>query len=150
MKKSALGAAIATCLAAPASAYDPPYVWVGQLNLTDMVNCGGGGDSTVTMVFRPKLQDGEDNSAFSYSFLYAAGTARKSDSGLQFNGSGKYESTFVTGFVTTRTATGTFDLKIKPEIVTPKTRFITLSGRLTNFVGLDGCNVKVRGTAVRR
>ena len=151
MTKFAFGAvAAASLLAAPAAAYDPPYVWVGQLILSDMVGCGGGGSDTVSMVFRPKLQDGEDNSAFSYSFLYAAGTARKTDSSLQFNGTGKYESSFVTGFVTTRTVTGKFDLNVKPAIVTPKTRFITITGTLTNFVGVDGCNVTVRGTAVRR
>ncbi len=151
MKRYAIGVAAAGCLmGTPVSAYDPPYVWVGQLTLSDMVNCGGGGSDTVTMVFRPKLQDGEDNSAFSYSFLYASGTARKSDSGVQFNGTGKYRSSFVTGFVTTRTATGTFELKVKPAVITPKTRFVTISGTLTNFVGLDGCNVRVRGAAVRR
>jgi hypothetical protein len=151
MKKFACGAIAAACLlVTPATAYDPPYVWVGQLILTEMVNCGGGGSDTVSMVFRPKLQEGEDNSAFSYSFLYASGTARKSDSSLQFNGTGKYESSFVTGFVTTRTTTGKFDLKVRPALISPKTKFITLSGTLTNFVGVDGCDVTVRGTAVRR
>ena len=44
---------------------------------------------------------------------------------------------------------GRFDLTVRPAIVTPATDFVTFTGSFTNFVGLDGCTVEVRGAASR-
>src|SRR5262245_58416146 len=111
---------VAACLAVtPAAAFDPPFVWVGQMILLDITSCGGGGSNAVTIIFRPKLQAGEDNSTLSYLFNFASGTVRKSSNSLQFNGSGAYIGSFVTGFATMRTNTGTFNLDVKPAVVTP-------------------------------
>ena len=65
---------VAACLlTTPAGAFDPPFVWVGQMILLRVHNCGGGGSGTVAIVFRPKLQAGEDNSTLSYTFGFASG-----------------------------------------------------------------------------
>jgi hypothetical protein len=141
---------VAACLSTtPADAFDPPFVWVGQMILLKVHDCGGGGSGTVAVVFRPKLQAGEDNSTLSYSFGFASGTARKIAPTLQFDGVGAYAGSFVTGYASTRTNSGTFDLAVRPATVTPTTDFITFSGSFTNFVGLDGCTVEVRGAASR-
>ncbi len=135
---------------APAVAFDPPYVWVGQMVFVELKDCGGGAMPSVSIVFRPKLEAGEDNSAMSYQFLGAAsGTVRKISDSLQFSGSGKYQGTFVTGYVQSRSNKGTFDLDVRPEVVKPKTDFVRFTGTFTNFAGVDGCTAKVRGAAVR-
>ena len=95
---------VAACLSTtPAAAFDPPFVWVGQMVLLKLDNCGGGGSDTVAIVYRPKLQAGEDNSTLSYLFGFASGTVRKRAATLQFNGSGSYVGSFVTGRASTRT-----------------------------------------------
>ena len=104
---------------------------------------------TVAIVYRPKLQAGEDNSTLSYLFGFASGTVRKRAATLQFNGSGSYVGSFVTGRASTRTNSGRFDLTVRPAEVTPATDFVTFTGSFTNFVGLDGCTVEVRGAASR-
>lgn len=140
----------AVCAAAsPASAYAPPYVWVGQMVLLELDQCGGGGSQTAAIVFRPKLQAEEDNSTLTYQFGFASGTVRKTAPSLQFSGSGGYDGSFVTGYASTRSNQGRFDLLVTPSRVTPATEFVTFTGRFTNFVGLDGCTVKVRGAASR-
>src|SRR5215207_7485656 len=98
--------------AAPATAFNPPFVWVGQMILLTLTDCGGGAGpgAAVTVIFRPKLQRTEEDSTLSYLFAQASGTVRKSAPTLQFNGSGAYAGSFVTGFATMRTNTGTFDL----------------------------------------
>jgi hypothetical protein len=151
MRRSALALlAVLLGTTGPASAYDPPYIWVGQMVFVELKDCGGGATAAVNIVFRPKLEAGEDNSALSYQFLGAAsGTVRKISDGLQLNGTGKYEGTFVTGFVQTRTSKGTFELDVRPEVVTPMTDFVRFTGTFTNFAGVDGCTAKVRGAAVR-
>jgi hypothetical protein len=149
MRKLLYGVAAACLSITPAAAFDPPNVWVGQMILLEMINCGGGGSDAVTIIFRPKLEAGEENSTLSYLFNYASGTVRKSDATLQFNGSGDYAGSFVTGYATTRKNTGTFDLTVRPAEVTPTTKFITFTGSFTNFVGLKDCKVKVRGAAAR-
>jgi hypothetical protein len=141
---------LAACLlATPAAAYDPPYVWVGSMILLSTTDCGGGGTQTVTIIYRPKLQAGEENSTLSYLFAQASGTVRKSGGSQQFNGSGAYDGTFVTGYAQMRSNTGTFDLDVRPAEVTPDTKFIRFTGTFTNFVGVDGCTAKVRGSAAR-
>jgi hypothetical protein len=135
--------------ATPAMAFDPPFVWVGQMILVDLAGCGGGGSNAVTIIFRPKLKAGEENSTLSYLFNFASGTVRKSSGTNQFNGTGDYIGSFVTGFATVRTNTGTFNLNVKPEVVTPATKFIRFTGSFSNFVGLDGCTASVRGSASR-
>jgi hypothetical protein len=117
--------------------------------LLNLTNCGGGGSDAVTIIFRPKLQAGEENSTLSYLFNFASGTVRKSSNTLQFNGTGAYVGSFVTGFATMRTNTGTFSLDVKPSVVTPTTRFVRFTGSFTNFVGADGCTATVRGAASR-
>ena len=140
----------AACLASgSAAAYEPPFVWVGQMVLLKTEHCGGGGSQTVSIVFRPKLQAGEDNSTLAYSFGFASGTARKRSPGLQLNGRGRYDGSFVTGYASTRTNQGTFALDVTPEVVKPSTEFVGFTGSFTNFVGLDGCTVQVRGSATR-
>ena len=141
---------VAACLSTtPAAAFDPPFVWVGQMVLLKLDNCGGGGSDTVAIVYRPKLQAGEDNSTLSYLFGFASGTVRKRAPTLQFNGSGSYVGSFVTGRASTRSNSGRFDLTVRPAEVTPATDFVTFTGSFTNFVGLDGCTVEVRGAASR-
>ena len=77
---------VAACLSAtPAAAFDPPFVWVGQMVLLELDNCGGGGSDTVAIVYRPKLQAGEDSSTLSYLFGFASGTVRKRAPTLQIN-----------------------------------------------------------------
>lgn len=143
-------ALVAACLAAaPAAAFDPPYVWVGSMILLDLQGCGGGGTQTVTIIYRPKLQAGEENSTLSYLFAQASGTVRKSAGTQQFDGAGAYDGTFVTGYAQMRSNTGTFDLDVRPAEVTPDTKFVRFSGTFTNFVGVDGCTAKVRGAAAR-
>jgi hypothetical protein len=44
---------------------------------------------------------------------------------------------------------GTYDLIVKPAEVTPSTKFIAFTGSFTNFVGVKGCTVTVRGAASR-
>lgn len=150
MHRPAFGLLAALLATAPAAAFDPPNVWVGQMVFVEMKDCGGGATSSVSIVFRPKLEAGEDNSAMSYQFLGAAsGTVRKVSDSLQFDGTGKFQGSFVTGFVQTRTNKGTFDLDVKPAVVTPGTDTIRFTGAFTNFAGVDGCSVKVRGAAVR-
>jgi hypothetical protein len=150
MTKLVHGLVAASCLSAtPAGAFDPPFVWVGQMVLVKASDCGGGGGSTVSIVFRPKLQAGEDNSTLSYSFGFASGTARKIAPTPQFDGAGAYAGSFVTGYASTRTNKGTFDLAVRPARVTPATDFVAFTGTFTNFVGLDGCTVEVRGAASR-
>ena len=149
MRKLIYGLAAACLSSTQAGAFDPPFVWVGQMILLEVDNCGGGGSDTVAIVFRPKLQAGEDNSTLSYQFGFASGTARKSAPTLQFNGSGAYVGLFVTGFASTRTNHGKFDLTVRPAEVAPATNFVTFTGSFTNFVGLDGCTVEVRGAASR-
>jgi hypothetical protein len=149
MRNLIYGLIAAGLSATPAAAFDPPFIWVGQMILLSTTNCGGGGSDTVAIVFRPKLEAAEENSTISYQFNFASGTARKSDPSLQFNGTGIYNGSFVTGFATTRTNTGTFNLNVKPAEVTPGTKFITFTGSFTNFVGVKGCTVTVRGAASR-
>ena len=115
--------------------------------LLELDNCGGGGSGTVAIVYRPKLQAGEDNSTLSYLFGLASGTVLKRAATLQFNGSGSYVGSFVTGRASTRTNSGRFDLTVRPAEVTPATDFVTFTGSFTNFVGLDRCMVEVRGAA---
>lgn len=141
--------AAAWIASSPASAYDPPYVWVGQMVLLELDQCGGGGSQTVAIVLRPKLQAGEDNSTLTYQFGFASGTVRKTAPSPQLNGSGAYAGSFVTGYASTRTNQGRFDLSVTPTRITPATEFVTLTGRFTNFAGVDGCTVKVRGAASR-
>ena len=149
MRKLIYGLVSACLSTTHAGAFDPPFVWVGQMILLELDNCGGGGSDTVAIVFRPKLQAGEDNSTLSYLFGFASGTVRKSAPTLQFNGSGAYAGSFVTGRATTRTNNGRFNLTVRPAEVTPTTNFVTFTGSFTNFVGLDGCTVEVRGAASR-
>lgn len=149
MRILAAGLTIACLAATPAAAFDPPVVWVGQMVFLDLAGCGGGGADTVAIVYRPKLQPAEDNSTLTYSFGFAFGTVTKKADSLQLAGKGSYSGTFVTGYATQRTNTGTFDLTVSPAVVTPSTNFITFSGTFTNFVGLSGCKAKVRGSASR-
>lgn len=149
MRKLITCAIVTFLSAAPATAFDPPFVWVGQMILVNLIGCGGGGSDAVTIIFRPKLKAGEENSTLSYLFNFASGTVRKSSGTLQLNGSGNYVGSFVTGFATVRTNTGTFNLDVKPELVTPATKFVRFTGSFTNFVGLDGCTASVRGSASR-
>src|SRR5205823_6643584 len=149
MRKLIYGLVAASLSVTPATAFDPPFVWVGQMILLDVTNCGGGGSNAVTIIFRPKLQAGEENSTLSYLFNFASGTVRKSSNTLQFTGSGTYVGSFVTGFATMRTNTGTFNLNVKPVVVTPATKFVRFTGSFTNFVGVDGCTATVRGAASR-
>src|SRR3954453_7859899 len=149
MRKLVYGIVAASFSATPGMAFDPPFVWVGQMILVDVKGCGGGGSDAVTIIFRPKLKAGEENSTLSYLFNFASGTVRKSSSTLQFNGSGAYVGSFVTGFATVRTNTGTFNLNIKPDVVTPASEFVRFTGSFTNFVGVDGCMATVRGSASR-
>jgi hypothetical protein len=85
----------------------------------------------------------------SYSFTFASGTVRKSSKSRQFNGSGDYVGSFVSGFATIRTNTGSFNLNVTPAVVTPTTKFVTFTGSFTNFVGVNGCTAIVRGSASR-
>lgn len=149
MHRLLLGLALACVAGSSASAYDPPYVWVGQMVLLELDQCGGGGSQTAAIVFRPKLQAGEDNSTLTYQFGFASGTVRKTAPSLQFNGSGTYAGSFVTGYASTRSNQGRFDLSVTPARITPATEFAAFTGRFTNFVGLDGCTAKVRGAASR-
>ena len=150
MHRPTLGLLAVLLATVPVAAFDPPHVWVGQMVFVEMTNCGGGATSSVSIVFRPKLEAGEDNSAMSYQFLGAAsGTVRKTSDSLQFNGAGKYQGSFVTGFVQTRSNKGTFDLDVRPAVVKPSTDTIRFTGTFTNFAGVDGCTVKVRGAAAR-
>ncbi len=112
MRNLVYGLVVACLSTTPAAAFDPPFVWVGQMILLDVINCGGGRSDTVTIIFRPKLDAGEESSTLSYLFNYASGTVRKSEATLQFNGSGDYIGSFVTGYATTRTNTGTFNLAV--------------------------------------
>lgn len=149
MKKLLYGLVVACFSITPAVAFDPPFVWVGQMILLSTTNCGGGGSDAVTIIFRPKLEEGEENSTLSYLFNFASGTVRKRADTLQFNGSGAYVGSFITGFAMTRANTGRFTLNVKPAVVAPTTKFIKFTGSFTNFVGVDGCTVKVRGAASR-
>src|SRR5262245_43217218 len=108
MRELVLGLAVACLSAAPGAAFDPPFVWVGQMVFLGLTDCGGGGADSVAIVFRPKLQAAEENSTLSYYFGFAAGTVRKKAQSLQFDGKGSYAGSFVTGFATTRTNSGTF------------------------------------------
>ena len=149
MRRLIWGLVAACVVTTSASAFDPPYVWVGQMMLLELDRCGGGGSQTVAIVFRPKLQAEEDNSTLSYQFGFASGTVRKTAPSLQFSGSGTYAGSFVTGYASTRSNQGRFDLSVTPARVTPATEFVTFTGRFTNFVGLDGCTVEVRGAVSR-
>jgi hypothetical protein len=149
MRKLVYGVVAACLSTTPVMAFDPPFVWVGQMVLVDLADCGGGGSNAVTIIFRPKLRAGEENSTLSYLFNFASGTVRKNSNTPQFNGSGQYVGSFVTGFATMRTNTGTFNLDVKPEVVTPTTKFVRFTGSFTNFVGVDGCTATVRGSASR-
>jgi hypothetical protein len=152
MRKLIYGLMAACLSVTPAAAFDPPFVWVGQMVLVELTNCGGGAAAgqAVTIVFRPKLQAGEENSTLSYLFSVASGTVRKIDDSLQFTGSGAFAGSFVTGFATTRKNTGTFNLNVRPAVVTPTTNFVRFAGSFTNFAGLKGCTARVRGAAARQ
>jgi hypothetical protein len=143
------GAVTACVWAAPAAAFDPPNIWIGQMAFLSLTGCGGGASDSVAVVFRPKLEAGEENSTLTYFFSFASGTVQKQDPGLQFNGSGRYDGTFVTGRATLRSNQGRFDLTVTPSVVTPGTDVISFTGSFTNFAGVKGCSAAVRGSAVR-
>jgi hypothetical protein len=157
---SIFGSAACTLLAAviagtaPATAFNPPFAWWGSMVIltTTGAACGGGiipGDGPA-IVFRPKLETAEVNSALTYTFGHSSGIIKKANGSLQFNGSGSYAGRFLSGRAEEVTNTGTFNLAVSPAIVTPSTDFVQFTGIITNFSGRLGCNVTVRGSASRR
>lgn len=135
-----------------AAAFNPPYAWFGEMVVLSAVGCGNRivrGDAP-TIVFRPKLQAGEPNSALSYLFGHSSGIVTKQATAPQLNGSGAATMRFVSGRATQETAAGSFNLTVAPAAVAPSTNFITFTGTLNGFAGLVGCNVTVRGAAAQR
>jgi hypothetical protein len=161
MRKGVFSALLATCVSlgtlaftpAPAFAFDPPFAWTGALViLTVNGGCGNrilAGDSP-TIIFRPKLQATEPNSAISYVFGHSSGIIIKQATTLQFAGSGALTGTFLSGRATQETNSGTFNLTVTPATVKTTTPFINFSGSIAGFAGKAGCGVTVRGTATLR
>ena len=116
----------------------------------ELDNCGGGGSETTSRLsIAPKLQAGEDNSTPSYLFGFASGTVRKR---APTRGS---KAPAAMSVIRHRPREHADEQRQVPYphrqagASQLATDFVTFTGSFTNFVGLDGCTVEVRGAASR-
>lgn len=154
-----LAAAIATALAlgATAPAQAASQVWQGTLFITSVTGaCAAANTSTgdyYTVVYRPIIsgsQNGPEGLSFissrSGQYWSTLSSTASFQSAAQANilsfGSHATQSYAASG--------GGYSLIILPDVVTLQTPTVTMTGQLSNFWNVSGCNVTVSAALTQR
>ena len=156
-----LGVALAVIvLSGPAqAANDPLIVWQGGATITSLnavcrQNTGFAVGNLAHSIFRPRLVGDEPRSALSLLFTSSAQLIINSDAsdGDQMHGQGSYTGPLIRGRATTVSGgvSGTYNFKIKPNVITDTTKVITIAGTINDFFGVVGCTMKFLGAYQRR
>jgi hypothetical protein len=134
------------------AANEPLIVWQGAatitaVNKTCRSNIGHGVGDTALSVFRPRLVADEPPSALTMIFGRSAYTFFRQTGPEQMDGAGTWSGPLITGRATTVPggASGNYNFNVSPNVVTETTKFINITGTLTNFAGVAGCTAKFTG-----
>ncbi len=131
-----------------ALAFEPRFNWIGAAVITSVTpECSGKWDvgNRLYSVYRPRLQASEDNSAISFEGFGPAGIFQATNNS-QMGGTGNYTSQSF-GFSHTRPTTnsGTYNFTISPALIKPTTKFVEITGSISNFFANLNCNIEFRG-----
>ena len=136
-----------TCgFAGPAAAQQ---LWSGVLQVTDQTaGCAQSLFPTgvnMTSTYRPYLNVGDAPSAFMFMPSDNAGALlfTNLDSVAQFDGTGRYQNMSISNIATGGSFRGTYKLSQKPSVLSQRTKFVSLSGIIKNYV-VSGCTLKIQ------
>jgi hypothetical protein len=133
-----------------ALAFEPRFNWIGSAVITAVTSaCSGKWDigNRLYSVFRPRLQASEDNSAITFEGFGPAGLFQTTSATSQMGGAGTYKSVSW-GFSHTRPAnfTGTYNLTLSPATIKQTTKFVEITGTISDFFANPDCDVQFRGS----
>ncbi len=123
--------------------------WGANAELLSSQGCQGVGaidNFPALSTYRPKINNGEQNSALSFSFGRGSTIIQTTSSSSQLHGKGKYKGVSITGSVTFRDTKGAYNFDITPASVVSNTKTVKITGTISNFVGVKGCTVEISGT----
>jgi hypothetical protein len=139
----------------------PHFRWDGSMHVTGQTeDCGGlfFSPNNDRASFYPKLDSNYPSSSFTRMRDGEAELIQKDSSYGQFNGTGNYISFTIAGGGFTKfpsdydeyeSSGQTYSFTQTPATVTADTVFVTLTGTLDNYRGVEGCSVTLTGTFVR-
>jgi hypothetical protein len=159
---TALWAAAAIAVAAstltPAIALGEPSVWDGRLQITAVSSaCAAGGIgidlADYSALYRPKLQDGDPNSALVFFTPDGSFTnLTANDPATQLNGKNVvYDGTAqdARGIIHPNWS-GTVTFTIKPAPVVQADTTVQITGRIFNFANVSGCTLTISAAFLAR
>jgi hypothetical protein len=132
-----IGAALLLSASAASAQTSEAARWTGEVKL---LNASAGCDGFDVIdnfpalgTFRPKINQGEANSALSLDFGRGSAIFQTTSSSSQMHGKGKYEGVVITGSVTYRSRKGSYDFDISPASIVAKTKKVSIKGTITEF-----------------
>ena len=138
-----------------ASASSVTQVWQGEafvLSFTGAcapTNVATPGDY-YRLIYRPKLAATDAAEGLSFVGARATYLAISAAGSAMFQGSGTYRGTFISSRAATGTTTGASNLSISPLPILTSTSTVSISGTLTNFFAVTGCDVTFRAALTPR
>ena len=131
------------------------FKWDGAMSVeSETAQCGGQfvTQDGVQARLHPKLDADQPFSSFTRFDGTGETVMVQKESDGQFNGTGDYELYRIFGgqfSETNYSSNQTYNLTQAPATITSATVFVTLSGTLSNYAGITGCTITVRGTFAR-
>jgi hypothetical protein len=107
--------------------------------------------SVYTVVYRPILPGQPGPEGLTFDSGYSAWLVIPTSPGGSLFGSGTYVADGISGSAERLPrSTGTFSLAILPATITDSTPAVTISGSLTDFLGVKGCTVTLNAALALR
>ncbi len=130
-------------------------VWQGEAFVTAVTDaCAPGSTAEVgdffRIIYRPKLSSLDPAEGLSFVGSRSTYLAISQAGGAMFQGSGTYKGTYLSSRAATGSTTGAFQLSISPLPILSGTGTITISGTITNFFAVTGCDITFRSAFTPR
>lgn len=136
----------------PALALDSQLVWQGIITVTAATTAcasvaGAAPGDVEVSIFRPKIASSDTATFLSWVYLRSAFTLENTSESTvhQMHGSGNFEGFAANSRAKFYDYTGTYSLTVTPAAIVASTPVVTITGKITNWFDVPGCNVSFTG-----
>ncbi len=130
-------------------------VWQGEVFLTSVTspctpNAVGSVGDFYRVIYRPKLTGASTADALAFVGSRSDYLVTSATGSATLQGSGTYKGTYISSHASTGSTTGAFQLTILPAPVTASALNLTITGTITNFFAVTGCDIGIRAALTQR